>query len=213
MPEENEVLDLRPDVARPDGDGKTKPHEADRLAAQVEFAWRVHVTHVDWISRADSKAWIVVTLCGVALAFTYNLTAPGRRLANLDAWAAVSFGAGIAALISAAAIALVVVHPFGPRRERFSLRRKAPAARRRPRGDDPKERNLIYFGDLRRVDPDDIGPLLLCTSAQDEIRMLARQLGNLAYIAWLKHLLLGWSLRTLMLGFLLLLLSLLRYPG
>lgn len=149
------------------------------LTPGIDYGWKVHAALDAWTGKVDTKASIALAIESATLAFALSQSEKGRALADLSGAPRWLYLAGVALLLVAVGCALWVVFP--------RLRRRAS---RRP---EEWQQNTIYFGHLRHWEPGDLANAL-DTAAIPQGDQLARQLVNMATIAWSKHAWLQWSL-------------------
>jgi hypothetical protein len=137
-----------------------------------EFAWKVHDALDSWTGKVDTKA-------SIALAIE---AANQGRLSGLHGYHADLVHVGLVFLGASVLASLAVVMPQLSRRK----------ARRN------WSTNTIYFGHLRRWDPNKLAQAL--SSGTLTTDQLARQLVEMSKIAWRKHAWLQWSLGFLLFG-------------
>ncbi len=156
-----------------------------------EFAWKVHEAIQGWTASVDAKTSIVLVVqTAVAGASTHALIS---KEGDLHGARGLHLGIAVVAvtlLVLSVACALWVVFP------RLQRRRTGLAAS-----------GLIFFGDLRDRDTDDIAPALAGLTDEEERRQLASQLKITSQVAWRKHAWLQRSLATFALGAVLLVIS------
>jgi hypothetical protein len=151
----------------------TPPVEPD-TSIGTDTAWKVHEALSSWTGRVDSKASIVLTLEVAALGFVIALTDGTKLFGDLTGWRDGAFKSGLVLLGLGILAALAVVCPQLSRRQ---------ASREWKEG-------LIYFGHLRRWDPEDLQQRLGSLRDADVQASLAVQLVTMSKIAWRKHTLL-----------------------
>ncbi len=139
----------------------------------VDFAWRVHDLQANWANHADVKASILLVLEGGALyAVVSAFSADGflTRLNGRTGPFAFAITAGIGALLLAIGAAALAIFPrLGPGQEAG------------------RASHAIYFGDLRRWSPAELGGHLVGLAEDDELEMLSQQLTSMARRNWVKH--------------------------
>lgn len=154
---------------------------ADRKGA-TEDAWRIHAAIVDWTGKVDSKASFALALESAVLGVIVTLAGKGRRLSELDSyWETRLFWAGVGLLVAAL---LVVVTVVAPRLR--SLRSRSEW-----------RTNYIYFGHLRKWEPQDLERALI---RGDHLPAVSRNVVTMSKIAWRKHRRLQLSLWLAVLG-------------
>jgi membrane protein YdbS with pleckstrin-like domain len=134
-----------------------------------DFGWRIHALVDNWTGKVDGKASITLAIESAAFAFVVTQTQKGGEFENLGGTSEWWFRAGLALLLLAAALALLVV---------------MPQLNRRKSGQE-WESNTIYFGHLRHWRSDDLAKSLV--EDQTHPDQLARQLVAMSKIAWRKH--------------------------
>ncbi len=142
------------------------PTDAD----PVDFGWRVHGMLDTWTGKVDNKASIVLAVESAAFAFIVTQTAKGKVFANPGAVGAWVFRVGLALLMLAIGLSLLVVLPQLNRR----------------RSTKEWAQNSIYFGHLRHWEPDQLAKALP-NQAAHQGDQLARQMVAMSRIAWRKH--------------------------
>lgn len=148
----------------------------------IETAWRIHAAQVDWTGKVDSKASFALAIESAVMAGIISLTGDERRLAHLEnAWEQAFFWLGVSALVVALVTVAWVVRP---RLRSWRLH-------------DEIENNFIYFGHLRKWQPEDLENALANTEL---LPVLTRQIVAMSKIAWLKHRLLQVSMTAALLG-------------
>ena len=159
--------------------GRSKPSvpsEANTDAEAEARAWEVYRSHADWIGKVDTKASILLALQGVLLGVVISLTDTGKPFACLrDWWDWVLFVGGIAVLLVAAVMSVLVIAP------RVRVRRHQP--------DRKAMEDYTYFGHSRWWDPQPLAAEL----RKPALGILARQIRILGQVAWRKHLWAMWS--------------------
>ena len=141
-----------------------------------EFAWKVHDALGDWTARVDTKASIVLSL--QALAIGYAVTQSGDKgpfshLTGTQVW---EWRMAMMFLVAAVFLSGAAVFP--------QLRRRKVKT----------ETGLIYFGHLKRRDPQELIDTLLNLTADKAAEELAGQLKRMSIISWRKHSLLQVSM-------------------
>lgn len=142
----------------------------------VEFGWKVHAALDSWTGKVDTKASIALAIESAVFGFVVTLSKHGERLASLDGTRLTLYRVGIGLLLAALLFALMVVMPQLNRRQ----------AKKN------WQSNMIYFGHLRRWDPQKLAKAL--SRGQPYETQLANQLVSMSKIAWRKHARLQWSL-------------------
>jgi hypothetical protein len=141
-----------------------------------EFAWKVHEALDSWTAKVDTKASIALAIEAAIAGFVITLSTNSGRLTGLHGYRADVDHVGLILLAASVVASLAVVMP---QLSRLKARRNWSS-------------NMIYFGHLRRWDPDALAKALstdIPTTTQ-----LARQLVEMSKIAWRKHAWLQWSL-------------------
>jgi hypothetical protein len=142
----------------------------------VETAWRIHSALADWTAKVDTKASFALTLEVAVLAGVVTLTGSGHHLHGLHgAWVLTFFWTGIGLLVTSGLASAAVVTP----------------QIRRSKIDPEAAENFIFFGHVRRWEPDDLAYAL---ENRDLLPVLSRQLVVMSRIAWNKHVLLQVSM-------------------
>ncbi len=147
-----------------------------------EFAWKVHDALDSWTAKVDTKASIVLALEIALVGFVVTLSGKGGRLSALHGFKVDLSRAGVTILTASVLLSLAVVMPQLGRRE----------AKRN------WSSNMIYFGHLRRWDPDTLAETL--AEGAPSLSQLALQLVTMSKINWRKHAWLQWSLLCLVVG-------------
>ncbi|MEV1046410.1 Pycsar system effector family protein [Streptomyces sp. NPDC049916] len=132
----------------------------------TEAAWRIHDALVDWTSRVDTKATIVLGLESAAVTALATLSR-GRSLPSAGP-SSVCLWTGVGLLLVSVAACLLVVFP---RLDGFATGRRW-------------ERGYVYFGHLRRWEAADLAEVLC---GGDILPVLTRQLIAVSRICWRKH--------------------------
>lgn len=161
-----------------------EPHHSDHSEG-VDFGWRVHQAIQDWIRAVDQKASIGLTLAIVlATLAAHEVLGPDGGLhdaAGAKLWVIRVMGVAFAAAVILAMS--VVVPSLGRRRSKRV-----------------SSFGLIYFGDLRLRNSQEIARDLKQLSKPAVLDQLAAQLQVTSRIAWNKHQRLRLSLLTLAVG-------------
>lgn len=140
-------------------------------------AWRIYSSHVEWISRVDTKAAVMLALEGVTLGAVIALTDAGLPFSGLNSWGErVSFAFAIVLLFIAIFMSVWAIVP--------RVRSKQPSRK--------AMEDFIYFGHTRCWEADALQQVL----RQPALEVLSRQLIVLAHVAWRKHYLVKWSVWT-----------------
>ncbi|WCN81966.1 Pycsar system effector family protein [Micromonospora sp. LH3U1] len=137
------------------------------MLARVDFAWRCHSAQESWTAKVDTKASILLTadLIGVA-ALLARLSNP---MSDSPSWHRITDGAAIALVGFAVITTIAVIFPL------LGTRTSAATP------------GTIYFGHLRRRDPEDVAQQLLGATLINQIDQLSRQLVAMARVNWIKH--------------------------
>ena len=159
-----------------------QPHEDP-----LEFGWRVHGLLGEWTGKVDAKASIVLAIESAGFAFVVTQTNKGKVFAALEGWRLWGLRVALGCLIASAALSLLVVLP--------QLNRKQSKREWKA--------NTIYFGHLRKWNPDDLARAMSASTTQPD--QLARQMVAMSKIAWRKHSWLQGSLALLVIAVLILL--------
>jgi hypothetical protein len=161
----------------------TEATEKDRVPGNgAEFAWKVHDALDSWTAKVDTKASIVLAIEAALAGFVITLSDKGGRLSGLHGHRVDLDRAGLALVGTSVLLSLAVVMPqLGRRKARRNW-----------------SSNMIYFGHLRRWDPNELAASL-AKGAPTEGH-LARQLVTMSKIAWRKHSWLQCSLLCLVVG-------------
>ena len=164
------------------------PPVASRLGN--EFGWRAHEAIQGWTASVDAKASIaLVVQTALAGAGAHALIAGDGELHHATGLRLVLAIAAVAFLVASVVCGLWVIFP------RLHRRRRDPPA------------GLIYFGDLRDRDPDEIAATLGTLTPEQERAQLACQMRVTSRVAWRKHSWLQRSLGAFMIGAILLVLT------
>lgn len=148
----------------------------------IEDAWRIHATVVDWTGKVDSKASFALALQTAVLGVIVTLTGEGRQLSGFDSyWETRLFWAGVGVLVTALLVVMTVV---APRLRSFRSRHEWRT-------------NYVYFGHLRRWEPQDLERAL---TRRDHLPVVTRNVVLMSKIAWRKHRRLQLSLWLAVLG-------------
>lgn len=148
----------------------------------LEFAWRVHAALDSWTGKVDTKASITLAIETALLGFIITLSIDGGPLSTLGGTDLTIYRIGLSFVGLSVLMALGVVVPQ-------LSRRKAKKE---------WEKNMIYFGHLRRWDVDRLARAL--AEERPRHHQMARQLIEMSRIAWRKHVWLQGSLVTLLIG-------------
>jgi hypothetical protein len=144
-------------------------------------AWRIHDAQVQWTGQVDTKASFVLAIETAVAAGVVTLSTDGRSLTSLDPWwAEVLYWIGVAALAIALVAGVLVVRP----------RLRNPHLEAESKG------NFIYFGHARFWNSSELQTAL----AGDPLEMVAKQIVEMAKIAWRKHVLLSVSVTSALLA-------------
>lgn len=154
-----------------------------------DFAWKVHEALDSWTAKVDTKASIALAIEAAIAGFVITLSTNGGRLSGLRGYRADLDHLGLVLLAVSVIASLAVVMPQLSRRK----------AKRN------WSTNMIYFGHLRRWDPDALATAL--SSELPTTTQLARQLVEMSKIAWHKHAWLQWSLASLFVASILLVIA------
>ena len=141
-----------------------------------DFAWKVHEAIDSWTGKVDTKASIALAIEAAIAGFVITLSTNHGRLSGLHGYRADLDHVGLILLAASVMASLAVVMP---QLSRWKAKRNWPS-------------NMIYFGHLRRWDPDRLAEAL--SSEIPATAQLARQLVEMSKIAWRKHAWLQWSL-------------------
>lgn len=141
----------------------------------IENAWHIHEAQADWTGKVDAKASFSFGIQSAIIAAVVALVADDKLFDNFKGWWVVLFALGILALCAGAVTAALVVAPL--------LRSKNLKQE--------SNRDFIYFGHLKFLDPDDVEQRL---RDGDLLPVLSRQVVRMADIAWKKHIKVKWSI-------------------
>jgi hypothetical protein len=142
----------------------------------VDFGWMVHDALDSWTGKVDTKASIVLAIETAVAGFVIAMSSDKAQLAHLKGWHVWADRLGLGLLVIGIVASLLVVMP----------QLRAKTAKREWRS------GIIYFGHLRRWDPADLAKRL--DAHEDSTEQLAKQMVQMADIAWWKHVFLQWSL-------------------
>jgi hypothetical protein len=148
----------------------------------TDFAWKVHDALDSWTAKVDTKASIVLAIEAALAGFVITLSGKGGRLAGLRGYRGNLDRVGLIFLIASVLLSLAVVWP---QLGRWKARQNWSS-------------NMIYFGHLRRWDPDKLAAEL--ADGKPTVPQLALQLVTMSKINWRKHAWLQWSLLCLVVG-------------
>jgi hypothetical protein len=138
----------------------------------AEFAWHVHAAQESWANNADVKASILLALEGGGLYAIISSLGSGGLLARAGGWQHhVADPIGMFSLLLAILAATIAIFP--------RLRHKAR--------DHKRQRQAIYFGDLRRWSSTELTGYLAGLTEKNELDALSRQLIDMAGHNWVKH--------------------------
>lgn len=148
----------------------------------METAWRIHSAQVDWTGKVDSKASFALAIQSAVMAGIVGLSGGGRRLGDLKGfWPNAFFWVGVGLLVLSVIAVSVVVRP---RLRRKKLEAEVPE-------------NFIFFGHLRKWDPEELRKSLV---EKDVLPVLTRQIVTMSKLSWRKHRLLQASMTGAVLG-------------
>jgi hypothetical protein len=172
------LLQVRLDVEAMSEATPTKPESSEG----VDFAWKVHDALDSWTGKVDTKASIALAIESALVGFVITLSSKGERLFGLHGYRVNLDRIGLVLLTASVVLALAVVIPqLGRRKAKQNW-----------------SSNMIYFGHLRRWDPQQLATALSTGVATET--QLALQLVTMSKIAWRKHAWLQWSLLCLLVG-------------
>jgi L-lactate permease len=141
-----------------------------------DFAWRVHDALDSWTGKVDTKASIVLAIEAAIAGFVITLSTGHGRLSALHGYHTNLEIGGLVLLAASVLASLAVVMPqLGRHRAKQNW-----------------SSNMIYFGHLRRWEPEKLAESLSRDMHAKE--QLARQLVDMSKITWRKHAWLQWSL-------------------
>lgn len=138
----------------------------------VNFAWHVHKAQESWTGKVDAKAAILLALEGGALFTALPVHASGGVLCSVQGVWLVIERCSVGCLLLAIVCAALAVYP----------RLGRTAARQQPGSE-----KVIYFGDLRYWQPDDLSVQFEAMTEQDQLRSLSRQAVAMGHSNWRKH--------------------------
>jgi hypothetical protein len=157
---------------------------SDPAVAATEFAWRTHSAITDWTAKVDAKASIVLALESAIMGAVITFSGRDRPLSALQGWPLGSYRLGILLTGIGIMLAGLVVFPLLNRRHARAHWRSG----------------IVYFGHLRRWQPDELADHLAALPARGQLDSLSRQLVATSKIAWIKHARLQWSMLSAALG-------------
>jgi Family of unknown function (DUF5706) len=138
----------------------------------AEFAWHVHDAQESWASNADVKASILLALEGGGLYAIISALGRGGLLARAGGWQQhIADPIGMFSLLLAILAATIAIFPRLEHKKR----------------DHNRQRQAIYFGDLRRWSSAELTSYLADLTEQHELDALSRQLIDMAGHNWVKH--------------------------
>jgi len=165
----------------------------ETVRSNLDIAWRTHSAQENWTGKVDTKASIFLALDTAVLgAIVAARTQREGALRTLDGWQTGLLWTAIAMCFIGAVLAAMVVFPL--------LGRSTSSGR--PSG-------TIYFGDLRRWEPDDLAERLAELTAEEQFHQVSRQLVAMARVVWLKHRIMQVALGVALAGYALIFLALL----
>jgi len=148
----------------------------------ADFAWKVHDALDSWTAKVDTKASIVLAIEAALAGFVITLSNKGDRLAGLHGYRVDLDRIGLGFLVASVLFSLAIVWPqLGRRKAKRNW-----------------SSNMIYFGHLRRWDPDKLASEL--AEGVPNVSQLALQLVTMSKVNWRKHVWLQWSLLCLVVG-------------
>jgi hypothetical protein len=150
----------------------------DDHQARIEFAWKVHEALNAWTAKVDTKASVVLAIEGAVIGLIVSLAHNEGALSHLHGARHARFIAGCLLLGLGAFLSGLAVFP---QLGRLSARKRWSSG-------------VIYFGHLRRWDPERLEEYLLQSPDIGSVRQLTRQHVAISKIAWRKHVWLQWSM-------------------
>jgi hypothetical protein len=136
------------------------------------FAWRIHGAQTSWANNADVKASILLALQGGALYAIISALGSGGLLARPGGGPYPTANAiGILALLLAIVSATIAIFP------RLGKERK----------DLEHHGQVIYFGDLRRWNANELSSHIAALTTSEELSALSKQLTEMSRRNWVKH--------------------------
>ena len=150
-------------------------------AAAVEAAWQIHAAQMEWTARVDSKASTALAIQSAALAAVAFLSDGDQVLGHLGGIERVIFWLGSSLLAASVVCVSFVVRPH--------LRTKHLA--------DEAPDNFIFFGHLKYWKYEALESRL---GEGAVLTTLAKQIVEMAKVAWFKHRLLQASMSGALIG-------------
>lgn len=141
------------------------------MSEPVDFAWQMHAATLDWTSKADTKAGLILAFDGAALSAVIGLStenAPFSDVLHLEWWLIFIYLLAVVLLILSGVACLVAITPS---LRSAHLEKEA-------------EHDYIYFGHLRYWTSSRLYEAL---DTGDHLQALTNQLTRIAGIAWRKH--------------------------
>lgn len=141
------------------------------MTQAIEHAWKIHAALADWTGKVDTKASFALAIEAAVLSGIVALTRPEQPLSEtISVLGRVTLICGIGLLGVAATLAILVVIP------RIRSRQV----------DDEWQENYVYFGHVRRWEPQQLS-MQLQKDQSEMLLVLSRQLVRMSQIAWIKH--------------------------
>jgi len=158
----------------------------------LDIAWRAHGAQENWTGKVDTKASIFLALdIAVVGAVVTARTQRDGALHSLSGWESGLLWVAIALCLIGATLAAIVVFPILGR----------------PDNSGPPS-GTIYFGDLRRWNPDDLAQRLAVLTAEEQFQQVSRQLVTMAAVSWFKHRVMQGAMGAALTGYALILIAL-----
>ncbi|SRR6266567_4134202 len=157
--------------------------DSDVDPAAIEFAWRVNQEIIDWTGKVDTKAAIILPFESAVLGLVVSLSSKDHVFAHLAGWRLWLDCGSFTAFIGALFFSAMVVMPQLNRRR----------IKRRPK------QNAMYFGNLRRLDGDELLARMRA-APHNQLTMLCQHVQSTSAICWRKHSWLQSSMVLLLIG-------------
>lgn len=148
------------------------------------YAWQVHDGLHEWTAKVDAKASVILTIETAILGMIVVFAGQDHRLDRMTGWETWDFRAGVALLVGAIILAGAAVFPQLNRRD----------VRRAWR------HNYVYFGHLRRWEPQELVNAVESGGAAQTKLVLGTQLIAISKIVWRKHTFLQYSMLLVLTG-------------
>ncbi len=151
-----------------------RDHE-ECMNSQLEFGWRVHTAQEAWTAKVDVKASILLAAqVGLLVAIATIESATGFKHPNAPWWGLLPIGV-ILILLGGVASASAIYPQLSSSKGEAS--------------------DLIYFGHLKDLKPEEVRERLEGLNEVGQLVALSRQLVQMSKNNWLKHVRLQWSIR------------------